>query len=194
MAGFRATALFFLGTLVGLGAALLVFVANLLDPRRQLLYLSSINAFLVGIWFITGGVLGSVAITRCGKNLRLRAMLGVIAVLGILLGFTVEVRRRSREYWGLSVQHRLQGTYASAKYMRDRFDPRVSKEQLMDLSTHGRWHRDVGEIYSRAAYVPWLALPTLVPCGCQSCAAPADAQGHDEQVRALGRGSIDCQR
>jgi hypothetical protein len=180
MAGFRATALFLLGTLVGLGAALLLFVAHLLDPTWQLLYLSSINAFLVGIWFIIGGVLGSVAITRCGKSLRLRTVLGAIAVLGVLLGVTVEVRRRSREYWGLSVQHRLQATVTSAKYMRARLDPRVSKEQLMDLSTHGRWHRDVGEIYSRAAYVPWLALPTLGPCGCQSCAAPADAQGHDE--------------
>src|SRR5438309_633171 len=125
MAGFRATALFLLGTLVGVGAALLVFVANLLDPTRQLLYLSSVNAFLAGIWFITGGVLGSIAITRCGKSFRLRAILGAIAVLGVLLGVTVEVRRRSRGFWGFSVQHRLQATVTSAKYMRDRFDPRV---------------------------------------------------------------------
>ena len=102
MAGFRATALFLLGTLVGLGAALLLFVPTCSTRRGQCsTLLSSINAFLVGIWLITGGVLGSVAITRCGKSLRLRTVLGAIAVLGVLLGVTVEVRRRSREYWGV---------------------------------------------------------------------------------------------
>ena len=76
MADFRATALFLLGALAGLGAALLLFVAHLLDPKQELLYLSSTNAFLVGIWFMTGGVLGSVAVARCGKGLRLQTILG----------------------------------------------------------------------------------------------------------------------
>ena len=172
--------MFLSGTLAGIGAGLLLFVAHLLDPKRQLLYLSSTNAFLVGIWLITGGVLGSLAVARCGKSLRLRTTLGAIAVLGVLLGVSVEVRRRSREYWALSLQHRLQATATSAKYQRDRLDPRVSKNQLMELSTHASWHRNVGGTYARAAYVPWLALPTLAPCGCQSCAVPADAQGRDD--------------
>jgi MFS family permease len=180
MAGFRATFLFLSGTSAGLGAALLVFVAHLLDPKRQLLYLSSTNAFLVGMWFITGGVLGSVAVAWYGKSLRLRTIIMAIALLGVLMGVTVKVRRRSREYWGLSLQHRLQATVTSVKHQRERLDQRVSKRELMDLSKHARWHRDMGQIYSRAAYVPWLALPTLVPCGCQSCAATADEQGHDQ--------------
>jgi hypothetical protein len=163
MAGIKATGVFLLGTLAGLGVALLVFVAHLLDPMRQLLDLSSTNAFLVGIWSITGGVLGSVAVARCGKSVRLRTILGAIAVLAVLLGITVEVRRRSREYWGLSVQHRLQATVSSAQYQKDRLDPRVSKKHMMYMCKHANGHRQMGAIYSRAAHVPWLPLPTLVP-------------------------------
>jgi ABC-type thiamin/hydroxymethylpyrimidine transport system permease subunit len=54
--------------------------------RRPLLYLGSANAFLVGIWFITGGVLGGVAVARFGKTLRLRTILAAVAVVGVLLG------------------------------------------------------------------------------------------------------------
>jgi len=180
MAGLKATGLFLLGTLTGFGVALFLFVARLLDPIRPLLYLSSANAFLAGIWLVTGGVLGGVAVSRGGKSWRLRTTLGAIAVLAILLGVTVEVRRRSREFWGLSVQHRLQATASYANRQKIRLDPRVSNEQVADLSKHTDWHRRMGQIYSRASYVPWLSLPTLVPCDCQSCAALTAAQGHDE--------------
>jgi ABC-type thiamin/hydroxymethylpyrimidine transport system permease subunit len=54
--------------------------------RQPLLYISSANAFLLGIWFITGGALGSVAVARCGKTLRLQTILAAVAVVGVLLG------------------------------------------------------------------------------------------------------------
>ena len=85
MAGIKATGLFLLGTLAGFGVALFLFVAHLVDPKRPMLYLSSANAFLTGIWLVAGGVLGSVAVARCGKSLRLRTILGAIAVLAVLL-------------------------------------------------------------------------------------------------------------
>jgi hypothetical protein len=188
MAGFRAAFLFLLGTLTGLGAALLLFVAQRHNSNFPLLYVRSTNAFLLGIWFITGGALGSVAAARCGKSLRLRSILAATALIAVLLDVNVEVRRRSREYWALSLQHRFQATVTSAEYQRARLDPRVSKKQLTGLLTHARWHRDLGGIYDHATYVPWLALPALVPCGCPSCAAPGDAQGRRKGDILIRRG------
>ncbi len=84
MAGFRATVPFLLGTLAGLGAALLLFVTHLLEPNRPVLYLSSTNAFLVGIWLITGGVLGGVAVARWGIGTWDKYTAGLPTSLGSL--------------------------------------------------------------------------------------------------------------
>ena len=172
MAGIKATGLFLLGTLAGFGVALFLFVAHLLDPKRPLLYLSSANAFLAGVWLITGGVLGSVAVARGGKSLRLRTTLGAIAILAVLLAVTVGVRRRAQEFWGLALRHRTQATALSVLGQRDRFDPRVTKEQRTARSRLTHWHRAMSQRFSRAAYIPWLPVPPLVPCNCQACAAP----------------------
>src|SRR6266478_3070119 len=51
---------------------------------------------------------------------------------GIVL-VIVEVRRRTREFWALTIQHRTQATVLSAQYQTARFDPRVHKEQATDL-------------------------------------------------------------
>ena len=157
MAGIRTAGLFLMGSLAGFGAALLLFVARPLD-MMTLLELSTINAFLAGVVLVTLGTLGGVVVARAGMTWRLRTSLGAIAVLAVLLGFVVEVRRRSAEYWGLALQHRAQAAGLSARYQLARFDPRVTRQRLAGLATLSEWQMRTAERFERAAYHPWLPL------------------------------------
>jgi hypothetical protein len=180
MAGVKATGLFLLGALAGFGVALLVFVARVLDPKWPWMYLSSINAFVGGVVLITLGVLGGSGVANCGKTLRLRSLLGAIAVLAVLFGVTLEVKRRSKRFWGLTLRHQVQATVSSAQHQKSRLDPRVSQEQTMALLRLAHWHSAMSRRFDRAAHVPWLPVPDLVPCKCQACAVPAGLQRDGE--------------
>jgi hypothetical protein len=180
MAGLKATGLFVVGALAGFGVALLEFVARVLDPKWPFLYLSSINAFVAGVVSITFGVVGGIGFANCGKTVRLRSILGGIAVLAALLGVTLEVKRRSRRFWGLTLRHQVLATVASAQHQKSRLDPRVSQEQSMALLRLAHWHSAMSRRFDRAAHVPWLPVPDFVPCKCQACAVPEGLQSDNE--------------
>src|SRR5438105_2206679 len=104
MASVKAMNLFLSGTLAGLGVAC-VLVAHLLDGRGLLQQLGPVKIFLAGVLLVAIGLLGGVAVTRGDRTRRLRSVLGTIAVLAILLGVVVEVRRRAERFKGLEAQH-----------------------------------------------------------------------------------------
>jgi hypothetical protein len=102
-------------------------------------------------------------------------------MVALLLGVIVEVRRRTRAFWGLTIQHQAQATVLSAQYQSARFDPRIPKQQATDLLRLAHWHRKVAHSFDRAANVPWLPVPAMVPCGCPACAAaPRISQSDSE--------------
>ena len=163
MAGLKATGVFLMGTLAGFGVALLAIVARPLEPIWPLLHLGSINSFLTGIVLITLGLLGGVGVARGSKSLQLRTSLGAIAMVAILMGGILEVRRRSKEYWGLNLQHRALAAGLSARWQLARFDPRVTKQEAAKLSMRAQWHLRTAERFDRAANYPWLPVEPDLP-------------------------------
>ena len=157
MAGIRLTGAFLMGSFAGFGIALLTCVARLLY-LRTLLEFSPINSFLAGVVLLTLGTLGCVAVAKAGKTWRLRTTLGAIAMIAVLLGVVVEIRRRSSVFWGLAIQHRAQAAALSARYQLTRLDPRVTKQEAVGISMLANWHSRTAERFGRAANNPWLPL------------------------------------
>jgi hypothetical protein len=163
MAGIKATGVFLLGSLAGFGVALLLYFARVLGPILPGLYLGPIDAFVAGSVLIAIGLLGSVVVARGSKSLQLRTSLVAIAMVAVLLGLMLEVRRRSKEFWGLALQHRAQAAALSTRYQLARLDPRVSKQQKAGLSMLSQWHDRMAERFERAANYPWQPLETGPP-------------------------------
>src|SRR5262245_23755252 len=97
MTSSKATALFLFGTIPGFGTALVV-VAHLLNEQHPLKLLGSLNIFLEAVLHIAVGLVGGVGIAMGDRRWRLRTLLGEVAVLAILLGVTVELRRRAERF------------------------------------------------------------------------------------------------
>ena len=87
-----------------------------------------------------------------------------VAVMGIILGVSVELQRRHARFLDLATHHeassqirrRLQGR-VGGPYISLRLNG--LGEDVSDWSgARVEWHRRVGEKYSRAAHYPWLPV------------------------------------
>jgi hypothetical protein len=117
-----------------------------------------LTSFVAGLVLIAIGLLGSVVLARGSKSMQLRTSLVAIAMVAVLLGVVLGVRRRSKEFWGLALQHRAQAAALSARYHLARLDPRVSKQQKAGLSMLSQWHASMAGRFDRAANFPWLPI------------------------------------
>ena len=157
MTTIRIFGVFVMGSLAGFGIALLTCVAHLYYAK-VLVGFSPINSFLVGVVLLTLGCFGCVAVARAGKTWRLRTVVGTIMIVAVLLGVVVEVRRRSREFWGRYVQHQAQANALNAQYQLARLDPRLTKQAMASIQTLADWHRSMALRFYKASNYPWMPL------------------------------------
>ena len=155
--------MFLMGAMAGFGVALLVFFAHLLEPFWPRLHPGSITAFQAGLALIAVGLVGGLVMARGARGLQLRTSLGAIAIVAVLLGVALDVRRRSKEYWGLNLQHRAQAAGLNARVQLARFDPRVSRQEAASLSMRYQWHYRMAERFERASSAPWLPIDRAPP-------------------------------
>ena len=162
MTAIRTSGVFLMGSLAGCGAGLLLFIANPIG-MMPLVQFSPVSAFLAGIVLLVLGTFGSVAAAKAGSTLWLRTILGTIALIAVLLGFVVEVRRRSSEYWGLYLQHQAKAAALHTRYKLTRLNPLVTEQQASQLMTSSDWHRTAALQFYQAANHPWLPFEPIPP-------------------------------
>jgi hypothetical protein len=168
MAGFKATSLFLLGMLAGLGVAIVV-VAHPLDPGRPVAQFGSLNTFLAGILLVTIGLIGSVEIAKGQRTRRLRTALRGIALVAILLALAVGLRRRAERLSGMELQHERQ----AEQLQRQAEQLLAGRENLLigdaltpeaaALLRQASWHIGMAHRFRWAASRPWLPVPTPEP-------------------------------
>jgi hypothetical protein len=102
----------------------------------------------------------------------------VIAMLAILLGVSVGVRRRAARFAGLAEEHRwrAQESYAQAEMFRQGGD----QAQETSSSRLAHWHDRMWIRFLKASAQPWLPLPTARRCSCRICAVSEDRQVDEE--------------
>ena len=160
MAGFKATSLFLLGMLAGLGVALVV-VAHPLDPGRPVAQFGSLNTFLAGVLLVTIGLVGSVEVAKGQRTRQLRTALGGIALVAILLGLAVGLRRRAERLSGLELQHGRQAEQLLAR--RELLIEKGLTTEAAALLKQSAWHVGRSHHFRWAASRPWLPVPAPEP-------------------------------
>lgn len=157
--------LFFCGALLGFGVALVV-VAHLLDATIPPLgLLGSVNVFLAGVVLVVVGLLGGAWVARGIWKWRLRALLGAVAMLAILLGLAVELRRRSERLGRLERRHRMEASRLEMALV----DSSITHGQAVAVVREVHWHDGMSWRFRRAASRPWFPVPAFVSCDCENC-------------------------
>jgi hypothetical protein len=168
MAGFKATSLFLSGTLAGVGAAGMVVGALLPHSAVQLLQFGSVHTVLAGVWLAAIGLVGGIELARGRRTRRLWTALAAIAMLAVLLGVTVGVRRRAERLAGLATHYLEQGQRI-ADQSGDLSGRGPGSERAMALLRLVHWHERMWIRFNRASARPWLPVPLYEPCSCPTC-------------------------
>lgn len=105
---------------------------------------------------------------------RLRTALIGIALIALLLGIVIELRRRSARFETLALQHgRLAHQLESSLVTPG--PATASEAEAILRKVH--WHDASSDAYRRAAGRPWMPDPEDVRCKCPWCLAKAGGCG-----------------
>src|SRR5262245_21719104 len=162
MPGFRAIVLFLLGVVLvvsaGFGA---LHVAEALltvpgDPWRRRPSLDSIHPFPGAALLVATGLICAIAVAKVPRTQRLRTVMAGIALLALLLGGAIAVRRRAERFRGMQLQY-----YEPALRLDDPRLREPTTPETMRATRLRHWRHRMSERYGRAAHRPWLPVPPL---------------------------------
>ena len=178
MPGFRAIVLFLPGVVLVVSAAFgALHVAEALltvpgDPWRRRPSLNSIHPFPGAALLVATGLICAIAVAKVPRTQRLRTVMAGIALLAVLLGGAIAVRRRAERFRGMQLQYQEPALRLDDSRLREPPTP-----ETMRLTRLRHWRNRMSERYGLAARRPWPPAPPLEPCNCPVCAVPGGSVG-----------------